>query len=122
MVLGPRVAFCAAIVTRTEFGLASKTQLDGCAPGPSLSGLKQRTFVAVDEAGTEAAAATAALVGLGLIQRPVPVTIRFDRPFIHVLRDHPTGAALMVGDVASPFAPVEGTEAVPDEVPKEPTH
>lgn len=43
-------------------GLASKTRLDRFAPGLSLSAFKQKVFIRANEEGTEAAAATAAIV------------------------------------------------------------
>ena len=60
----------------------------------------------VDEEGTEAAAATA--VGMdttGGCGQPVPRlvrTIRFNRPFMYVLRDTQTGAILFMGRVTDP--------------------
>lgn len=57
-------------------------------------------FVAVDERGTEAAAATAVVVGR--TSAPEPATFTADRPFLFVIRDIPTGAVLFVGRVVSP--------------------
>ena len=62
-----------------------------------------KAFVSVDEAGTEAAAATAVIVGLtALPPKPVPVTI--DRPFIFFIRDIPTDSTIFVGRVLNPAA------------------
>lgn len=57
----------------------------------------------VDEKGTEAAAATAVLMGdtSGGSDEP-PLVIRADRPFLFALRDVPTGAILFLGRVADP--------------------
>ncbi len=60
-------------------------------------------FVAVDEAGTEAAAATAVVMDAGG-PPPEPVTMRIDRPFIFLIRDLPSGEILFMGRVASPTA------------------
>ncbi|WP_322798559.1 serpin family protein [Thermoflexus sp.] len=60
-----------------------------------------KAFVAVDEAGTEAAAATAVVMkatAIGL----APVEVKVDRPFIFLIRDLPTGAVLFVGRVVHP--------------------
>ena len=62
-----------------------------------------KAFVAVDEAGTEAAAATAVIVGLtALPDEPVDVTL--DRPFIFLIRDIETGTILFVGRILNPAA------------------
>lgn len=62
-----------------------------------------KTFVSVDEAGTEAAAATAVIMDLKAMPgEPVEVTI--DRPFIFLIRDINTGAILFVGRVLDPGA------------------
>jgi serpin B len=60
-----------------------------------------KAFVAVDEAGTEAAAATAVVMELTAVpEEPVPVKI--DRPFIFLIRDIETGALLFVGRIIDP--------------------
>jgi serpin B len=62
-----------------------------------------KAFVAVDEAGTEAAAATAVIVGLKAMPAP-PLEVKIDRPFIFLIRDIQTGAILFVGRVLNPSA------------------
>ena len=57
--------------------------------------------VRVDEAGTEAAAATAVII-LGSAAPANPVTLTVDRPFILALRDRPTGAVVFLGRVTQP--------------------
>jgi serpin B len=59
-----------------------------------------KAFVAVDEEGTEAAAATAITVGSGAPQEPVEMTI--DRPFIFLIRDNATNTILFLGRVMNP--------------------
>ncbi len=60
-----------------------------------------KAFVSVDEAGTEAAAATAVVMKLtGLPASPVQVVV--DRPFIFLIRDLQTGTILFVGRVVNP--------------------
>jgi serpin B len=65
-------------------------------------GVVHKAFVTVDEAGTEAAAATAVsgAPSAGPPESPLPVTI--DRPFIFLIRDIKTGAILFVGRVLNP--------------------
>jgi serpin B len=69
----------------------------------SISDVMHKAFVAVDEAGTEAAAATAVIVGLTAVPEPL-VDVTVDRPFIFLIRDIETGAVLFVGRVLNPGA------------------
>jgi serpin B len=68
-----------------------------------VSDVIHKAFVAVDEAGTEAAAATAVTMELTAIPDP-PVEVTLDRPFIFLIRDIETGAILFVGRVLNPGA------------------
>lgn len=62
-----------------------------------------QAFVDVDEAGTEAAAATAVIMKeMAAPAEPKQVTI--DRPFIFLIRDIKTGTILFVGRVMNPRA------------------
>jgi serpin B len=62
-----------------------------------------KAFIAVDETGAEAAAATAVVVGR--TSAPVAdVTIRADRPFFFAIRDRQTGLLLFWGRVMNPAA------------------
>jgi serpin B len=62
-----------------------------------------KAFVSVDEAGTEAAAATAVVMPTGMIPgEPVEVTI--DRPFVFLIHDIETGTILFVGRIVNPSA------------------
>ena len=54
------------------------------------------------EKGTEAAAATAVIVGK--TSAPPPVELTADRPFDFAIIDRPTGATLFVGRVVDPSA------------------
>jgi serpin B len=66
-----------------------------------ISDVVHKAFVAVDEAGTEAAAATAVIMGLTAVPPP-PLEVTIDRPFIFLIRDIETGAVLFVGRVLNP--------------------
>lgn len=55
-----------------------------------------KTFVRMDEKGTEAAAATGAVV----VQVSMPPTFRADHPFFFLLRDKTSGAILFMGRIA----------------------
>jgi serpin B len=61
-----------------------------------------QSFVSVDEAGTEAAAATAVI--LGLRSAPESAEIHLNRPFIFAIRDNATGAIVFLGRLADPSA------------------
>ena len=67
--------------------------------GYFLQTVQHEAFIEVDEAGTEAHAATGA--GVAVSHGP---TITFDRPFFFVIRDRTTGAILFLGRVADPRA------------------
>jgi len=67
-----------------------------------ISDVVHKAFVAVDEAGTEAAAATAVIVGTTSVPTEPPVEVTIDRPFIFLIRDIDTGAILFVGRVLNP--------------------
>jgi len=60
-----------------------------------------QAFVQVDESGTEAAAATAAVMQLTATPAP-PLTVTVDRPFIFLIRDIKTGSVIFVGRVTNP--------------------
>ncbi len=57
--------------------------------------------VAVDENGTEAAAATGAVIGDTAVPAD-PFEFVADRPFLFAIRDRPTGAVLFLGRVVDP--------------------
>ena len=67
-----------------------------------ISDVVHKAFVAVDEAGTEAAAATAVIVGTTSVPTEPPVEVTIDRPFIFLIRDIETGSILFVGRVLNP--------------------
>jgi serine protease inhibitor len=69
-----------------------------------ISQVFHKTFIAVDEKGTEAAAATAVamMAGTALIQRPPPVEVKIDRPFIYAIQHVPTSVCLFLGRVTDP--------------------
>jgi len=79
---------------------SSSADFSGMTGNPELfiSDVVHKAFVAVDEAGTEAAAATAVIVGL----TAAPEQVTIDRPFIFLIRDIETGAILFVGRVLNP--------------------
>jgi serpin B len=70
------------------------------AGGLSITDVVHEAFVKVDERGTEAAAATAVIVGTTSVPQIRPVAV--DRPFLFLVRDHATGAVVFLGRVVAP--------------------
>ncbi len=69
-----------------------------------ISAVIHKAFVNVDEEGTEAAAATAIVMGVtsaGPEQTPV---FRADHPFLFIIRDNQSGSILFIGRVMNPNA------------------
>ena len=69
-----------------------------------ISDVVHKAFVAVDEAGTEAAAATGVVMAPTAMPPDPDVQVTIDRPFIFLIRDIETGAILFVGRVLNPDA------------------
>ncbi|HKU37204.1 MAG TPA: serpin family protein [Polyangiales bacterium] len=67
----------------------------------SISDVVQKAFIAVDENGTEAAAATGVIVGTTSVPVDPPVPFKVDRPFIFFIRDT-SGTVLFSGQVVDP--------------------
>jgi serpin B len=68
-----------------------------------ISDVIHKAFVSVDEAGTEAAAAT----GVIMKTTAMPLEVKqmtIDHPFIYLIRDNPTGTVLFMGRVMNPAA------------------
>ena len=66
-----------------------------------ISSVIHQANLDVDEAGTEAAAATAVVFGI-VSMPPEPIPLAVDRPFLFALRDLETGAILFLGRVVEP--------------------
>jgi serpin B len=69
-----------------------------------ISEVFHKTFVAVDEKGTEAAAATAvAMMATSAMVRPSePIEVKVDHPFVYAIQHVPSGACLFLGRVTDP--------------------
>ena len=69
-----------------------------------ISDVLHKAFVTVDEEGTEAAAATAVIIGItksvGVPEEPIEVNV--DRPFLFLIRDRQSGTILFLGRVLEP--------------------
>jgi serpin B len=67
-----------------------------------ISNVFHKAFVAVDEEGTEAAAATA--VAMKRMAASPQTVFRADHPFLFLIRDHESGSILFMGRMADPSA------------------
>ncbi len=66
-----------------------------------ISSVAHQATISVDEAGTEASAATAVVMRATAMPAEA-VALDLNRPFVFALRDLPTGAVLFLGQVADP--------------------
>lgn len=82
--------------TPTAFEKLSKTPL-------KISDIVQKTMIKVDEAGTEAAAATAVITTRALRVADL-VEMVVDKPFLFALRDEKNGLTLLTGYIDDPSA------------------
>lgn len=88
-----------------RFGAADFKGIADVANDPLyVSDVAHQTFVAVDEKGTEAAAATAVVIagGSGPPAVPPEITVSIDRPFLFLVRHSKTGQILFLGRVVDP--------------------
>lgn len=71
-----------------------------------VSKVFHKTFLELDEKGTEAAAATAVVMLPGAIaiapERPKPITLKADRPFLFAIQHAESSACLFLGRVNDP--------------------
>ena len=70
-----------------------------------VSEVIHKAWLALDEAGTEAAAATATVMMVGCAvpsPRPPPIEVRVDHPFLFAIQHVPSGACLFLGRVEDP--------------------
>jgi serpin B len=83
-----------------SLGTADFSGMDGTR-NLAIGEVVHKAFVAVDEAGTEAAAATAVImVESAAPDQPFEVTV--DRPFVFLIRDVQSGTILFLGRVVDP--------------------
>ena len=68
----------------------------------AIGAVIHKAFVAVDEEGTEAAAATAVIILEMEAPAEEAVEMKLDRPFLFLIRDGETGTVLFVGRVMDP--------------------
>ncbi|QLE41805.1 serpin family protein [Nostoc sp. C052] len=82
---------------------SNKANFSGMGKNFAISQVKHKTFVEVNEEGTEAAAATSVgMVATSLRQEPEPFRMIVDRPFFCAIRDNQTGSLLFMGSIIDP--------------------
>ncbi|WP_299709236.1 serpin family protein [uncultured Pontibacter sp.] len=64
----------------------------------AISEVKHKSFVEVNEEGTEAAAATST----GIMVTSLPPSVRIDRPFVFMIREKSSNAILFIGKLMQP--------------------
>ncbi|MDZ7725567.1 MAG: serpin family protein [candidate division KSB1 bacterium] len=67
-----------------------------------ISEVRQKSFLKVEETGTEAAAATVVIMELTSIGGNEDIYMRVDHPFLFVIRENRTGTILFVGKIMQP--------------------
>ncbi|MBP8857081.1 MAG: serpin family protein [Anaerolineaceae bacterium] len=82
-------------------GIADFSGMDGT-HDLYISAVQHKAFIEVDETGTEAAAATAVVVGIESMPIDEPLKVNIDRPFIFIIVDNKTGSVLFLGRVINP--------------------
>ena len=70
----------------------------------AISNVYHKTFISVDEKGTEAAAATAvSMATMSMMQKPVePLLFKVDHPFLFAIQHRQSGACLFLGRITDP--------------------
>ncbi|MEW6307444.1 MAG: serpin family protein [Bacillota bacterium] len=82
---------------------AGRADFSGMCPPPArpyIGEVKHKTYVDVNEAGTEAAGVTAVTIRVTAMPRIAELTV--NRPFFFAIRDDKTGTLLFMGSVADP--------------------
>ena len=93
--MGIRTAFCGITA---EFG-PMFTTLPTHWP-VYITDIVQKTFITVDELGTEAAAATVVMPAPASAPAAMPIPFHCDRPFLYFIRNNQTGDILFMGEFA----------------------
>ncbi|GAB6007651.1 serpin family protein [Dysgonomonas reticulitermitis] len=67
--------------------------------GLFISKVKHKTFVEVNEEGTEAAAVTSVEVGVTSVGNPQPINFSVNQPFLFTIKENSTGVILFIGKI-----------------------
>jgi serine protease inhibitor len=88
-----------------NMGKADFSGMDGRKAWLYIAAAIHKAFIEVSEEGTEAAAATAVIMGVRSMPLPPP-TFRADHPFLFLIRENSTGSLLFLGRMADPSSGV----------------
>ena len=82
---------------------SGNANFSGMGKNLTISEVKHKTFVEVNEEGTEAAAATSVgIVATSMRKEAEPFRMIVDRPFFSAIRDNQTGSVLFMGSIIEP--------------------
>ncbi len=90
-------------LTALGMGIAfssANANFEGIAKDSYLQFVEHKTFLEINEEGTEAAGATS--VGVGVTSVPIPQEFKANRPFFAAIEDSKTGAILFMGQIINP--------------------
>lgn len=82
------------------FDASGKANFDGIAKNAYLQFVQHKTFLEVNEEGTQAGGATS--IGIGVTSVPEPQEMKVNRPFFCVIQDSVSGAILFMGSIVNP--------------------
>ncbi|GMI82602.1 hypothetical protein like AT1G47710 [Hibiscus trionum] len=68
-----------------------------------VSSIFRKSFIEVNEEGTEAAAATSAVITTRSVRIPSKIDFVADHPFLFLIRENATGVVLFIGHVLNPL-------------------
>jgi len=86
-----------------EIAFRDEANFSGIGDNLLISEVKHKTFVEVNEEGTEAAAATSVAIAVtAVIPAQEPFQMIVNRPFFCAIRDNQTGTVLFMGSIVEP--------------------
>ena len=80
----------------------SRANFSGMGDNFAISEVKHKTFVEVNEEGTEAAATTSVGIMATSASTETPFKMIVNRPFFYAIRDNKTGSLLFMGSIVEP--------------------
>jgi serpin B len=72
--------------------------VEGVSNGIAIGDVKHKTFIEVNEEGTEAAAVTS----VDIVVTSMPPSVYVNKPFLFMIREKSTGTVLFIGKIMNP--------------------